>query len=872
MDTNNATMDMPHNGKMDMKNPENGERYPNEADAFNLLLLKSSDNHQVEVSTFHTEAYGSRTEKEEKDVKSSFDVGAASQSVEDFAKSISSSFNNNEDLHKSPQKLEDGDLTKKESSNAKKRWKKALIAVVFTNRLLRCNAQARFNAKKMWKKALNAVIFTNRLRFRFYNNDTYMKLKRIANDVNTIGNADDTMVANKASTTTTPKSTSKIIATTATTATPEREGNASSSATPTETATHIVSETTVSEITSTDLPNGSSSFSKEEDSIIMNTYNDNVPSNNKCNDANKVKQEEAMQATPKETRSSIDIKENTDQIQMKEEPDSNNISKLLNYENNPAIIVEKVPSSAIMNMNDDEIEPHKSSIPTKALPPLLSMSAHEIEKLKEISSTVQKLKLKIYIEGMKVHQQSNNHQQKQQQNHHSSLYAEQMFADYWNAFGQFVSGKSTPLFSSVHVSSCFHPTNHRRSDIESMLNQFLITKSLRKKHNAMVKTMMRQCLHGQIFLNSNVGTLNNIPTTWKKRIRKVNTKNPLKGKIITKDYSKSSSCNKNKIGEEQQEGSQQTQMVNDMLQSFTENATHSHSTSKTSNNIIARTQRQNNNGIINQSSQARLPGMMEVEHISRTVLSNADFSLSTSSLWLVTVAVRDFLSTLLENAMETAANRETVSQFEAGLNINNKRRRINALDLVKAFDKSPPSSVLHSSSSRIAWERSVASIDPNVLANNTDSNLNESINEIINLLFMPCLKKKKVEAVPRRSTGKGKNLAAMVVRRQMSTLIIGNDAASEDSSAPPSNIWMENNLEASKHSIGDNTLQQNITESSKYSDPTSTQVTNKLDSSQKNGDLSKVNEGSSRPPSTLYPEGDPKPSKANDPVDENSLC
>ena len=108
-----------------------------------------------------------------------------------------------------------------------------------------------------------------------------------------------------------------------------------------------------------------------------------------------------------------------------------------------------------------------------------------------------------------------------------------------------------------------------------------------------------------------------------------------------------------------------------------------------------------------------------------------------------------------------------------------KRRRIKSFDILKALESSKNDRP--GLSSRMIWERCISEIDLNSFTERS-SKLCDLQLEITNLISVPPVKKrKKVEdsssittvvskGSTRSSIGKGKNLAAMVVRRQLDEL------------------------------------------------------------------------------------------------------
>ncbi len=389
---------------------------------------------------------------------------------------------------------------------------------------------------------------------------------------------------------------------------------------------------------------------------------------------------------------------------------------------------------------------------------------NKISKIKRIATSVQKLKIELYLDAMKVHRGKG---------------AERKFADYWDAFGRYVSAPySVPcsIHPNVKISSkrpdgsIFHQNNdseniNMRSNsdittngIEAILNSFLITKSLKKKHNALVRAVMNQCFHDQV-LESRVQT--HIPVKWNKRIRKIdrgvynNNRKNINGESISSldrgasDFMKYFDSRERNI--------------------FFPSPGQIRSSDIPTIEAVETVQYSS----IERSSTARLPAMMEIEYLSREVMQQTDHSLTPNGLWFVTVAVKEYISKILKSTMAVMKSEgASVSSGDNSDYTTNTRKRkrckITPLDIVKSLDVLTCEQT--SPSSRMAWERCISEIGVNSVFELNNTSFDDFQNHVNKLLAIASEKRRKVTVSSNKpsevSVGKGKDLAAMVVRRK----------------------------------------------------------------------------------------------------------
>lgn len=378
-----------------------------------------------------------------------------------------------------------------------------------------------------------------------------------------------------------------------------------------------------------------------------------------------------------------------------------------------------------------------------------------INHIKQSAVAVQKLKVELYLEAVRVHQGDDT---------------ERKFADYWNSFGQYVSTPDPLSTKQHHRSNC----DINMAGVEAVLNQFLITKSLRRKHNNMVKAMMKQCIENQL-LESRV--LNHVPNQWNKKIHKVNRLN------IDKDDARGIKAMQERLNVNyllqfnkedtsfSDQGDKNVESIpqkvisssdsNKMVHMMEDCKLKSNETVETVSEVVAigKVDQSNNQGC------CRLPGMIEIDYASRAALKGTGYSLSQKALWLVTASVRDYIMSLLQHAIRAATNRENECEGESIKKLSRKRSRITPFDVVSALDSQYSTKF----STRIVWERCISEIDQNQ-SFNEDLKSNAAIEEITNMIVMTPSKKLKIDVSPIRANGKGKNLSAMVMRYQLDAM------------------------------------------------------------------------------------------------------
>ena len=295
---------------------------------------------------------------------------------------------------------------------------------------------------------------------------------------------------------------------------------------------------------------------------------------------------------------------------------------------------------------------------------------------------------------------------------------------------------------------------------------------------------MRQCLFDQV-LESRVQC--HIPAKWRHRIRKVDrTVNDKNGELLSSRWNQdindflgsNNSCEKRMFFTRL--GQTSLEFINNTMPRNI-----SSKTLETIKNVIQKedilttaSSKQSEKEEEQNGVHSRLPGIIEIDNISREAIGQTEYSLSSDGLWVVTIAVRDYISHILKSAMKAAVPTE-IDQVKDPL--RQKKRRITSFDILKALDSFTNKKLCFSS--RMAWERCISEIDLYSIMD-SDTALNDIQDHITNLIVTPSTKRRKItvstsatKSISAESSvaptiesygsmGKGKNLAAMVVRHQ----------------------------------------------------------------------------------------------------------
>ena len=312
------------------------------------------------------------------------------------------------------------------------------------------------------------------------------------------------------------------------------------------------------------------------------------------------------------------------------------------------------------------------------------------------------LKSKLYLESVRSHRGRG---------------AERQFADYWYAIGCYIVSEKTGNSRTIRSGS-----DPCANGIEGVLNSFLKTKRLRRLHNKLIRTLLKQSLQTVV---PKKRFQSHIPRTWDSLIELlmrehgkdiqgaekplVNTKTPFKeGGIFKKDSSYTAKFEEvfgTQAGLSTGVGSDESVLLNLQTSLFKQNWDQSNRASD--------------------KDQYRLPGLLEIEPIVEKLAKKDKIVVSGSALGLMTVAIRNYISGILKNAItlaeeqleektQTNTDENTINPDKRGDTLA-KSKSISSFDLMRSLSYKPKKGYQLPSTrikSRIAWERCVSGVSP----------------------------------------------------------------------------------------------------------------------------------------------------------------
>jgi len=423
--------------------------------------------------------------------------------------------------------------------------------------------------------------------------------------------------------------------------------------------------------------------------------------------------------------------------------DSGTKNELENNKGNSSLIESSSTDEVIRSRINDSIPPSKLSVASYHVVrttdeiarranndathlPMVDLNAEERRSRNEAAS-LDKLKIILYMEAMKVHKGKGG---------------DRLFADYWDALGRYLSKGD----------SARSDDDPATNGVEAVLTSFLTTGKLRKLHNSYVKMLMKQCLQVRVLRDR---IRDHIPLNWKYQVTNVSNKRNHNGEfkssmidvdglaLLREDFGINSAAFGNS-------GSQPIKL--EPCQSEWEDYHDSI-----------------------QSPSPRLPGTLEIDHISRYITEKDGYCLSQSAQWLAVISVRDYLKNILQKTMDYSASKDTTKgEFS-------KRRRISGFDFIQVIDGSVLNTAAENNisltNSRIAWEH-FTSNSCNAIQSGSHQELN-SIQTTINSMFSEGTFDGGNDQSSRRNTslepesiangenrnGQGKDFSAMKVRK-----------------------------------------------------------------------------------------------------------
>ena len=283
----------------------------------------------------------------------------------------------------------------------------------------------------------------------------------------------------------------------------------------------------------------------------------------------------------------------------------------------------------------------------------------EEERIRKEEISIDQKKLKLYTEAI---------------NAHGNRGGDRIFSDYWDAVCRYLSTGNNVRSNSDKNSHGF----------DAQLKSFLTTKKLRKLHNALVKALMKQCLQTRASENR-IGK--HVPLKWRTKVDKIARKQNNTG------LSPASVFDPIAI-------SQEFSIQSSAFQNSGSNAITADHFSQSEIPVLES----------NHIQSPRLPGVLEIDHLSQQLLAdNDELYLSKSAQWVAVIAIREFVANIVQ---------KTMMHFEAkdASSGSRKRRRISNYDFSQVMDDA----VSHTdhfpfpASSRIAWEHFTLNSKPSL--------------------------------------------------------------------------------------------------------------------------------------------------------------
>lgn len=286
----------------------------------------------------------------------------------------------------------------------------------------------------------------------------------------------------------------------------------------------------------------------------------------------------------------------------------------------------------------------------------------ESGRAKAKSLSVNKLKMKLFVESCKCHQ---------------GLGAERLFAEYWERLGFYLSSmKSTPGNRSSLNFEIGYSNNESKNvlgieskketcGIETFLDYFLNSKQLKRLHNLVISALMKQSLSPRLLKSKYVP---HIPVKWKRNVRSVpliadkkchvNLESSLNAAhdLAAPQHDAGLSYNLERWEETKQDLLEQKESFGIFSGIWNANKDNGrpHPNVITLRNI---SQGSSNNPILRMKSsdeavQAALPGSLAVDNIVRKLSRAKGMNVSDSAMWLLTIAVRRQALKVLTNTIK----------------------------------------------------------------------------------------------------------------------------------------------------------------------------------------------------------------------------
>jgi hypothetical protein len=279
-----------------------------------------------------------------------------------------------------------------------------------------------------------------------------------------------------------------------------------------------------------------------------------------------------------------------------------------------------------------------------------TFSSKQIDRIRTSETNIDRLKIAIYMEAANVYRGRG---------------VERRFADYLDGLGRYLSSGSVRSNDDVATNG-----------INNVLQIFLTTKKLRKLHNMYVKSLMSQCLQTKV---SRKRTECHIPFQWRGMIKLCKTETPRKNTLV---------CNPE---------------THDPLLKYVHSNFGSDSIVWKQTGIARLTAsiptqlnvKNPAKGHFKENQSTRIPGVLEIDHIANHAFENEDYCLSQSALWTISIAVKEYISKILN---------DITTHFDAQMDdkVSRKPRCLTCYDILQVMNAQNKNN--ETSDRRVAWE------------------------------------------------------------------------------------------------------------------------------------------------------------------------
>lgn len=280
----------------------------------------------------------------------------------------------------------------------------------------------------------------------------------------------------------------------------------------------------------------------------------------------------------------------------------------------------------------------------------------EVKRIRSRDRHIDRLKMKLYLEATKSHRGKS---------------VDRIFSDYCDTIGRYLSTGENCRANSEELG------------IDTVLESFLITKRMRKYHNNYVKALMEQCFQVRAI---GAKIENHIPRIWRGKVQKIAKIDNISATVTNQQDENSSGQDSCSVLIDGSSLSGAFENCGSLPIIFSQRGSESNVNEEESRNSM---------------QSPRLPGMLEIDHLSHQITARDGYCLSQEAQWVTVIAIREFLTKIMQKTMMHFESKDAASEEQG-----RKRRKISNYDFVQVMDdaESHTNHFSVSASSRIAWE------------------------------------------------------------------------------------------------------------------------------------------------------------------------